>query len=208
MIKGDLKLKTAPLVEPVRLNELELHLRDSVEEDKDLLKSLISTSRALFERFTGMALIEQTWEIAFPGFGATLPLRRAPVRSVTSVKYYDSAGTLQTLAPDQYRLNDHSRIPTLTPAYGVSWPSTELDRPDAVIVEFVAGVYTTQNNDTIDKETDPQVHYVDKFLMGQQAIKVLAQHLHENPEMVKPVQLIETPMHFQMMVDICRIEYF
>jgi uncharacterized phiE125 gp8 family phage protein len=60
----------------------------------------------------------------FPGLPtstAPIDLFRPPVQSVASVRYYDSAGTLQTVDPSLYRLD--VGIPSrLYPNYGKVWP--------------------------------------------------------------------------------------
>jgi uncharacterized phiE125 gp8 family phage protein len=62
--------------------------------------------------------------------------------SVASVKYVDAAGTLQTLASDQYLVDASGDTARITPAYGLSWPSTRV-QTGAVQVQYTAGYGST-----------------------------------------------------------------
>lgn len=134
--------------EPVTLAEARLQVRltadDGTDEDA-LLTAWITAARELAEQYTGRALAPQTLEGAldsFPscaeGFGLPMP----PVTAITSIKYTDTAGVEQTLATDQYTLSTYGDSRSVTPAYGVSWPSTQAIA-NAVRVRFVAGYAQT-----------------------------------------------------------------
>lgn len=90
------------------------------------------------EHLTNRAFIQQTWEVTLDAFPAEIPLAPAPLASVTSVQYYDVAGTLQTLGPQQYLVDEKSEPGRVLPAPGVTWPDTA-ERFDAVQVRFVCG---------------------------------------------------------------------
>ena len=63
------------------------------------------------------------------------------MQSITSVKYYDANGTLTTLSGSLYQtdiVSEPARI-SVSPG-GISlWPSTQIDKINAVEIEFVAG---------------------------------------------------------------------
>lgn len=212
MIRPHSKLTVAPTAEPVTLDELQAHVLGYNSADNPELARHIRTARALFERHTGVSLVEQTWQTAFVAFPADglIPLPKAPVRSITSVQYYDTTGSIQTVSASNYRYDDHGNIAVISPAINESWPASELGRTDAVIVTYVTGVYTVQGSpgDQVDESTDPATHFIDRYLLAQQAIKMLVTHLYENRGIVAPVALHDTPMGFQMIVDECRLEYF
>lgn len=85
------------------------------------------------------ALMTQTWTATFDAFAPELHLQLPPVQCVTSVKYRDPAGYLQTLGASNYRLVGGSTWdPFVAPAYGVTWPATR-EEAEAVKVEFVTG---------------------------------------------------------------------
>lgn len=67
-----------------------------------------------------------------------LLLPKGPVSSIISIQYYDTTGTLQTMASTAYQLDTSSRWGRLVPAYGSFWPSTRVV-PNAVQIVYVTG---------------------------------------------------------------------
>lgn len=70
--------------------------------------------------------------------GYEILLPRSPLRSVTSIQYYDTDGVLQTLASGAYIVDTISEPGRITPAAGTAWPSTQ-NRANAVLITFDAG---------------------------------------------------------------------
>lgn len=135
-----LKLITAATDLAVTLAEAKLACRfDATDMDADIT-AMITDATRLVEHETGQCVMAQTWELALDAFPAAFELTRVPVASVTSVKYTDTAGVLQTLAAENYTLDIASTFAPayLVPAFGVSWPLT---RPqiNATAVRYVAG---------------------------------------------------------------------
>lgn len=135
-----LKLITAPATEPVTVAEVRAQCRvDDTAEDA-LLAVYIEAARQLCEEAIGRPLITQTWEQALDAFPAgEIKLLKAPVQSITSVIYTDTAGAAQTMDAADYSL-DKETYPGgwLLPADGTDWPSTD-DVINAVKVRYVAG---------------------------------------------------------------------
>ena len=92
------------------------------------------------EARTGRRLITQTVELVLDAFpAAEIDLLLPNVQAITSVKYNDAVdGTQQTLASDQYALDDASTPCRLLPAYDVEWPDT-WDTANAVRIRFAVG---------------------------------------------------------------------
>jgi uncharacterized phiE125 gp8 family phage protein len=136
-----LKLITGPLLEPISKAEGKLHLKieaDQTDEDT-LIDALIVAARQAAEHELGRSLMPQTWELALDEFPCEpVILCNGPVTAVSSVKYLDLAGVLQTLAPSAYVLDDYSAPARLTLAPASSWPSTQR-RAGAVLIRYVAG---------------------------------------------------------------------
>ena len=137
---------TAPMLEPVSLDEVKAHVRVAVQDDDALLYALIKAARAYVETFTHRALPAQTWDWkldAFPGGALVLP--KPPVTSITSITYLDSTGTSQTWLSSLYRTDlptdPHGPRARITPAYGEVYPST-YPVTNAVTVRFVSGYST------------------------------------------------------------------
>lgn len=145
-IRYNLKLKTAPTVEPVSVQEFISHRRiDTDSGESALITSLIKAARQHLDGPKGIlarALNTQTWTLyldEFPSEEFILPLN--PVISVTSVKYYDESNTLQTLSSQYYDLVLNDEPAKVSKSYDYSWPLT-YRRRNAVEIEFVAGYGT------------------------------------------------------------------
>jgi uncharacterized phiE125 gp8 family phage protein len=133
-----LTLITAPAAEPVQLTEAKLHARIEHSADDTLVTALIAAAREQVEHITGRRLITQTWEQVLPAFSDSMDLDVAPVASITSVKYLDSAGTEQTLSNTVYSLISESLPPRLVLKTGQSWPAT-YSADNAIRIRFDAG---------------------------------------------------------------------
>ncbi len=142
-------LVTAPTTEPVRLADLQQHLRVDDTNSDALLANYLRVARQYVENCTRRALITQTWDATFDdGWPMVdgvhrIDLPMQPVQSVTSVTYVDDSGATQTLATNQYVLRDTGpdNLAYIAPAYGVSWPGVRT-QPQAVTVRYVAGYGT------------------------------------------------------------------
>lgn len=148
-----LKLITAPTLKPVTVSDLSSQMRADLTGETALIELYISAVTAKAENYTKRALVTQTWELTLDCFpcssslsgniqriGAiSLPL--SPVQSITSIKYLDASGVLQTLASTEYSLtSDDPNV--VVPAYGKTWPDT-LMQAGAVVIKYVAGYGAT-----------------------------------------------------------------
>lgn len=138
-------LKTAPVAEPLTLEDAKTHLRVDGTDEDDLIESLVQTAREYCETFTNRAFVTQTWywkADRFPYF-QKIWLPRPPLTSITSVSYIDQNGNTQTWAPTTgYQLaqltGPKAGYSTLMPAYGNSWPTSRYQL-EAVTIEYVCG---------------------------------------------------------------------
>lgn len=98
------------------------------------------------EHKIGRALITQTWEVALDNFPASGPIKLPMPRleSVKHVKFFDAAGVLQTLHPDDYLADTKSEPGRLMSAPGVTWPATQSQRVNAVEIQYVCGYGPTE----------------------------------------------------------------
>ena len=130
-----------PAVEPVPLSDIKAHLRLTPSDFDSQLNGLIAAARDYTEAvLCRRALITQTLEVRVDAFwGHALLLPRPPAQSIVSVKYLDSGdGSLVTLDPSQYVLDQHSDPARLLCSYGNTFPVARRD-PSAVTVRYVAG---------------------------------------------------------------------
>lgn len=135
-----LKLITPATALAVSLAEAKLHLRvDTSAEDTSITLMVMAAMEAA-EQATGRAIMPQTWELALDAFPSAFELTRVPAASVTSIKYWDTTDTQQTLGTQLYTLDnaDDFSSACVVPAYGGSWP-TAREQVNAVALRYVAG---------------------------------------------------------------------
>lgn len=149
----------APLIEPVTTSEIKLHVREDLDDNNDLLDSLVTAARLLSETFTGRVFIDQTWQLTLDAFppgvdpfflpfnpsaseSEIIRLPKLPVDSITSIQFIDLDGVTQTLAASKFQLDSNREPARLAPAFQEVWPDTR-DVFNAVTILFVAGFGTT-----------------------------------------------------------------
>jgi uncharacterized phiE125 gp8 family phage protein len=128
----------APASEPLTQAEAKNHLKVDGSDDNDAIDRLISTGRTLVEEITGTKLASQTVVMRCSDWSDLSKLPIAPIVSVSSVTYLDSAGATQTLSTDVYEGVLHGLEPHIRLKLNQSWPSVR-DASDAITVTAVAG---------------------------------------------------------------------
>ena len=131
-----------------------------------LLKALLTAARQHIEfAILHRALLTQTWQLfldAFPNAQVFLdpttpalqPRNRVPdltrievpmpsLQSVTSIKYLDVTGPLQTMAAGDYAVDTKQEPGIIQLKTAKTWPATQVQIPNAVTVEYVAGYGAT-----------------------------------------------------------------
>lgn len=207
-IPSQIRVATAPAMEPVSLEELKAQLRiePSVTDEDTWLRSLLSAAREFVENDTRRALIstqyylyldqfpywgqldrqsiERTSQAVGVFYGGGIELRRCPVISVDALTYLDTTGTTQTLDLATKTYADIASEPgRLYPAYGVAWPISRW-QANAVRVTFTAGYGSTPDNVPA---------------MAKHAIRLLASHWYWNREAVGKVGA-EIDLSYQALV--------
>ena len=139
---GNWKVTTEPASEPVTTAEAKSHMRVDISDDDTLIDTYIAAARQWVER-VGLwrSLITQTITLTldeFPCDYATIILPQPPAIAITSVTYIATDGTSTVWGASNYRLDATHEPARLTPAYGVSWPSTR-DITGAVSIVYTAG---------------------------------------------------------------------
>lgn len=129
---------------PVTLEQVRYHLRnEDLHFDDALLTAYIRAAAGYVERVYGLALLTQTikqYHSEFPcGSDTPLLLRIAPLVSITSIVYTDSAGVSQTWTASQYTSGRLDLGGFVVPAIGYTWPGSVASLPNAVTVTYQAG---------------------------------------------------------------------
>lgn len=150
---------TPPVSEPVSVATLKASLRLNTSDEDSLLAGYITTARMQFEHLTQRAVFTQTlrqyvqaiahtgaaWDVCDPfGIGnlyprqspyPTLYIMRGDVQSVSSVHYYDAAGSLQTSSTHTTDLiGNPARV-----YWASGLPSITTAQPHVAYCDFVAG---------------------------------------------------------------------
>lgn len=125
-------------VEPVTLAEAKAHLNVFETTRDAYITSLITVARTECEELLQRTLLTTTWELSLDAFPDVIELLMPRVIAVSSVKYYDTAGVLQTLSAPLYLVDDRNEPGAIVPAYGLTWPATR-EQLNAVTVTYTAG---------------------------------------------------------------------
>jgi uncharacterized phiE125 gp8 family phage protein len=99
---------TEPATEPLSYSDVKAYLRLNDDSEQAFVTSLITVARQIVEGQIWRPLISQTWAMQFDysEIGTNIyNINKAPLLSVTDVKYYDEDDTLQTLAASQYEVD-------------------------------------------------------------------------------------------------------
>lgn len=147
------------------------------------------------------SVLPYTWRMYRPGWpcNGVMRLPFPPVRTVTSVKYRDSAGAEQTLASSAYVV----RKPPAVPAEIVAISPNDLpgieEHPRAVTIEFTAGYGTAAGEEPV-----PDVL--------KQGVSFMAGHYLENPEAtINEPRLIlinrQVDLGVQHVIALLRVQY-
>ena len=81
-----LKLKEAPELEPISLDEAKLHLKVDAAADNALIARLITVARTTGEAETNRAFITQTHQLSFDQQSHIIEIPKPPLQSIVSIK--------------------------------------------------------------------------------------------------------------------------
>ena len=135
-----LVLSSAPTTEPITVQEVKDHSRISVSADDATIQRYIKFARTQLENALGSAFVTQTWTLYLDTFPASeFLLPRAPLQSVTSIKYTDEDSNQSAVSSDDYLVDSDSKPGRVTLKSGKAWPATTLQENNAIEIIFVAG---------------------------------------------------------------------
>lgn len=155
---------------PVSLDEMKRHLRVMDGALDEHIIALTEAATEYAESVCGRSLrVSQTLTQSYCHWPCNpVKFDREPVSAISSVKYRDANGTLQTLASSNYRLHKSINAGShLEFDADFSAPTLD-DRDDAVVIEFVAGYATLE----------------DVPAMAKHAIKLIVGHWFNHNEAV------------------------
>lgn len=168
-----LKLVAAPTEYPVSLADMQDQCNTDESDFVPMLELCRRAATEEAEKFTGRALVEQTWDLyldAFPTKEIEVP--RPPLIEVVGVYYRDSEGNETEIDSAVYAVDLASEPGRITLANGQAWPTPQAGT-SAVRVRFRAGY--------IDDES-PSGHAVPYAIRA--AIRMIGATLFQNRETI------------------------
>lgn len=166
-------LVTPPAIKPVTLAEAKAWADINYTAKDAAINVLIGAATSHLDGWSGIlarCLCEQTWRQDFDDFRSSLRLPLFPVISITSVKYTDTVGAEQTIAPENYTLKNDALGAYVEFRRSYSFPSLNSES-SAVRVEYLAGY--------ADNAGSPKTSSVPDDI--KQAIVLLVRHWFDNP---------------------------
>jgi uncharacterized phiE125 gp8 family phage protein len=132
-------LKTAGAV-PVLLADMKLYMKVTAAADDDLITSMLAAATTWGENYTGREFRANTWTLLTDDFSDRMCLYRAPVATITTIKYLVS-DVLTTIANTVYYLKKNLQFAEILLKEDQLWP-TDIDaREQAIEIEFVTESY-------------------------------------------------------------------
>lgn len=185
-----LKRTIAATAWPVSVDDVKADLRLEHDDDDGLIQGLIQAATELAgapNGITGKALATETWALSIRAAGrdSCIHLPVTPVKSLSSITYYDGENQAQSLDVADFYLYGDENWAYVQPKTGVVWPSL-YDRLDAITVTFVAGFESVPKN-------------------IQQGMRLMVSHWYENRlAVVTGTIATELPMAAEMLLGMSR----
>jgi len=169
-----IKITTAPAAEPVTESEAKLHCRVDHSTEDAIFTRLIEVARIQCENISGRAFVTRTYTAMLDRWPSTpFELPYPPLASITSIKYYDDAGSAAaTVSSANYYVDTNSEPGRVALVSGADWPSTTLRDINGVEIIYTAGYGNA-------------AAVPDQY---KQAMLLLIGHLYENRESVSVQQ--------------------
>lgn len=118
-------ITVAAAAEPVTLAEAKAQCRIDDTSSDTILGIQIAAARAHVEAYCGVRFAEQTVAIKCDNFDDFAWLPEAPVQSITSITYVDTAGATQTLADTVYEERFDGLSAEIVLKHGQTWPAIQ-----------------------------------------------------------------------------------
>lgn len=167
------------------------HARITSSVDDSYIDLLIASAARRVQDYTRRALLDATWNMHLDVFPKVIVIPFPPIDSVVHLKYYNSSGVLTTMASGtDFQLDDKDSPARIYPGASNPWPATELEKVNAVEIQFIAGYGTAADIPAL------LVH----------CIKELVTEWYERRAPVADVRLQELPHHMSDILASFKIE--
>lgn len=130
----------------VTLAQLKDFLRIEGGDEDALLYNLLIAAHDLVATYTGRSLTTRTLRVYFDKWCNEFELPYSPVQSVSSVKYYDTAGNSATVDSSVYYLTPADTTAKVVKYSTSLWPTSIIRDQQGIEIEYIAG-YGDDPND-------------------------------------------------------------
>jgi uncharacterized phiE125 gp8 family phage protein len=175
---------------PISLDEAKRYLRILNTSEDGYISHLLEYIAPLVEARTSRAFKQTEYRWKIDCWETILDLPRAPLVSVTHVKYVDTVGAQQTMPAGDYVVDIDSQPGRVYPTYNTPWPFVLEGYPRVIEVQFIAG-YTNA-----------------RMAPHQHAVLMLLSHLFERHEPFDVMELYQIPEGFWNIIDDHRVRFF
>lgn len=111
--------------EPVSLARFKDQSRVESGDEDELFQRMIASARAHIEERCGIRIAPRDVQLRCDVFDDFAKLPEAPVNSIASITYTDTAGATQTLSTSVYELRADVLDASIALKYGQTWPSIQ-----------------------------------------------------------------------------------
>ncbi len=140
-MKWSLKTSAAPTTNAVTSAEAKSQCRIDHSDDDTYITHLIVTAQDAVESYTGRKLMEGTYVLQMDEWPTPITIPYVPVKSISSVKYYNASNVLTTLDTAEYYYDIYQEPCTIWVKDG-DFPDLYDYRVDNIQVTFKSG-YTS-----------------------------------------------------------------
>jgi uncharacterized phiE125 gp8 family phage protein len=120
---------------PILLADAKRQLRVATSDDDTLIQGMLDAAMAQAEAYCGIRIGQPTLSLKCDSFEDFARIPEAPIRSVTSIIYVDTAGDTHTLSTDVYEARLEGLAPAIVLKYGKQWPATRMGSRITVVVD-------------------------------------------------------------------------
>lgn len=158
-------LVTAPSVDAVTIEQAkkQCEIAESDTAHDEHLYQLIDRARDEFEADCDLCISSQTWKVYTDDMEDGMQLYKGPIQSITSIKYYDTNNTQQTLSTSIYNFDSANRMIRLQ--YNQLWP-VATTRWDAWEITYLCGFSTIP-----PMAVQAMLILIEKYFLGREALK-------------------------------------
>lgn len=113
----------APAAEPIATADAKLHVRVDGNDENGLIDSYVAAARSHVEGVTGTRMVTQTVSLKTDDWNDLADMPVAPIQSITTIAYVDTAGDVITLSTDVYETRLDLLEPSVALKHGKAWPA-------------------------------------------------------------------------------------